>query len=261
MKAEDLLSLVLCEVFGVSAARVDEHFKEFRRAHRRSPLMIDALEREVVDPVGNPIADGDISQLVEKLKQTEADSPEEFWGSLARNLVWYLTGLINLFLQEVGTQLRFAAMCYENYLTEKNEADTEMTFFHIHHFLVHTANVDKLLCRLLDPPTGLIAELAHRTIDLNDIDLKSFRAARNHLEHFDERLDAWFYVYAGSPLLDMVLADAGTSGLPEERCLRVLRTDEDLLAILGESFDLGDLYRQVCLLAGRIEALGRDRAA
>jgi len=254
MKVEDFFRLIYKEVLGVNVIVLDKHFKEFRKSHRQFPLIIDSLEQEVVDSAGNFITNDNILLLVEELKKKKTDSPKEFWESFTKSQIQSPINLINLFLQEIGTQLRFAIICYKNYLIAKNETDTEMVFLHIHHFLIHTANVDKLIDKLLIPSASIIARLVSQIIDLDDIELKSFRTARNHFEHFEERLDAWFYLYAGSPILDLNLVNAKTKGLPEERSLRLLRTDEDLFVILGEKFDLSNLYCQVCLLEGKVSA-------
>ena len=260
MKTEKLLILILCEVCGVNRIKVEKHFKEFRKLHHQFPQIIDSLEQEVVDTDGNIITDGRIMQLVEELKQQQKDSPKNFWDGFTQSIAWYGISRIYLFLQEIRTQLRFAIICYKNYLIAKNEADTEIVFLHIHHFLVHIANVDKLLDKLLIPPTSINAGLASQIIDLNDIELKSFRIARNQLEHFEERLDNWFYLFAGSPMFDLNLVNSETKGLPEDHSLRLIQTDENLFIFLGERYDLGNCYRQVCLLSDRVSAI-LDRAA
>lgn len=252
MKTEEFLSLILNEVLGVDKREVDKHFKEFRKSHRQFPLIIGSLEQEVVDNDGNSIKDNCILQLVEELKQQKLDSPKEFWRGFVQSQTWFPINRTYIYLREIGTQLRFAIFCYKNYLIAKNVADSEAVFLHTHHFLVHIANVDKLIDKLIIPSNSINAKLASQIIDFSDIELKLYRTARNHLEHFEERLDAWLYLYAGSPFFDCNLVDSGTKDFPENRALRAIQSDEDLFMILGERFDLGVLYHQVCLLADKV---------
>jgi hypothetical protein len=65
---------------------------------------------------------------------------------------------------------------------------------------------------------------------------------RNHLEHFDERLDEWVKNYEGHAFFDMNLI-TGAKGFPEKAFLRAL--DGDIFKFYGESYDLNELYQQV----------------
>jgi hypothetical protein len=58
---------------------------------------------------------------------------------------------------------------------------------------------------------------------------------RNHLEHFDERLDRWVTEYYGRPFFDRNLVE-GTHSFPEEAFLRAL--DGNTFKFQGESYDL-----------------------
>ena len=59
-------------------------------------------------------------------------------------------------------------------------------FFHLHHFLVHATNID----RILDTKPGSERHaIQDGHLDLSGVDLKPFRRLRDHLEHFDVRLD------------------------------------------------------------------------
>lgn len=255
MKTEQFYSLILQEIFGVSKTEADKHFKDFKRARRRFPKIAEALlEKDVVDQDGNILEDVDIFLLIDELKESSDSS------SLIKDMVSYDIRFLDLYLQEIDTQLRFARRCYEDYLMAKEDGDIEDIFLHIHHFVIHTTNVDKLLDKMLNSSQGIVSYLLKQAVDLTDIDFKSFKRLRNHLEHFEERLDAWFYLYVDGPILDMNLANSGTRGLPEERCLRLLKTDENVFVILGEQFDLNDLHHQVYLLSQRLSVLLEDSA-
>ena len=69
------------------------------------------------------------------------------------------------------------------------------------------------------------------------------RVLRNHLEHFEERLDAWSYLHIGNPVLDMNIINSSTKDINFKDCLRVLDLEQDVIYILGEQFRLKELYK------------------
>ncbi|MHC1781341.1 MAG: hypothetical protein AB9891_01035 [Anaerolineaceae bacterium] len=144
--------------------------------------------------------------------------------------------------------MRFAFICYNEFLLEKSIGEIEKVFFHLHHYFIHVASIDRLLEKIFTSETKVFAELSYLGLKLRPFKLKSIRRARNHLEHFEERLEAWNYLYPSSPIFDMNIATAQTKGLKEDQCLRLLRVDENLFFILGEKFDLGIMHGELCQL-------------
>lgn len=118
--------------------------------------------------------------------------------------------------------------------------------------IVHAANVDKILNP--KPPNPRI-QVLRKCIDLTGIDLKALRRLRNHLEHFDERLDEWIANYEGKPFFDMNLVD-GTRGFPEKVFLRAM--DRDIFKFYGESYDLAELFAQLLEIEKCIPERCRD---
>jgi hypothetical protein len=51
----------------------------------------------------------------------------------------------DIYLQEVDIQIEFAEKCFDNYKIAKYHKDIPEIFFHIHHFVIHVANIGKLL--------------------------------------------------------------------------------------------------------------------
>lgn len=250
MKKQKFFCLALQEVFGVNESKAIIYLSDFAKSFRHLPQISESLEKDVTDSNGVILQDTDIALIIEKLK-LDADSTTFFKG-----MVLHGVNFLNLYLKEMHIQLQYAKKCYKDYLIAKDCEKVEEVFYHIHHFVIHTSNVDKLLDKLMPKVSTsfkeIVSNLLKSSVDLTDVDLKSFRPLRNHLEHFEERLDAWFYLYEGGPFLDMNLANSKTKGLPEERCLRLIRTDENIFIVLGERFDLTYLYTQVRLLAQRL---------
>src|SRR5258706_7932892 len=95
---------------------------------------------------------------------------------------------------EIEQQIRDAKMCFEGYRKARQDNDIPLIFFYVHHFVVHAANIDKLL---KPKPANPRMKILEKYFDLRGINLKEFRRLRNHLEHFDERLDNWISNYDG----------------------------------------------------------------
>ncbi|GFO57572.1 hypothetical protein GMSM_45790 [Geomonas sp. Red276] len=146
---------------------------------------------------------------------------------------------VGIYVSEAVHQIHYAKMCFAAYKQARQDNDIPLVFFHVHHFVVHAANVDKVL----EPkPSNPRFQILRECINLTGVDLKALRRLRNHLEHFDERLDAWLSNYEGQPFFDMNLV-AGTRGFPEKVFLRAM--DGDVFKFYGESYDLADLFAQL----------------
>ena len=151
-----------------------------------------------------------------------------------------------IYFQEVKTQVEFARRSYIAYEQSKITHVVADVFFHLHHFVVHTTNIDKILDTKPNTPRHVI--LAGH-IDLSGIDLKPFRRLRNHLEHFDERLDKWINECDGHAFFDMNIV-TGTKGFPQKAFLRAL--DGDTFKFYGEDFNMKELFTLVTEINRRL---------
>lgn len=150
------------------------------------------------------------------------------------------------YTQEAQSQIEYAKYAWAMFENAEKRGCVEEIFLHLQHFLSHTANIDKTL----DPKKGSEREQILRGhVDLSGIDLKPFRRLRNHLEHFDERLDFWVSKYDGSPFFDMNLV-AGAKGFPNKAFLRAL--DVRTYKFHGEDFDLDQLHNILLAIENRL---------
>ena len=151
-----------------------------------------------------------------------------------------------VYTREAHTQIEFAECSWAAFeVAEKGDAVLEI-FLHLQHFLSHAAMVDKIL----DSKEGSKrSQILKSHVDLTGVDLKPFRRLRNHLEHFDERLDKWVAEYDGHPFFDMNLV-TGTKGFPEKAFLRAL--DSHTYKFHGESYDLDELYKTLLVIKQRL---------
>ena len=143
------------------------------------------------------------------------------------------------YIQEALCQLDFAEQSYDSFLKSVKANDVRSVFYHLHHFIVHVSNIDKLVDAKADSER---ARILNGQIDLSDIDLKPIRKLRNHLEHFDERLDTWVTKHYGHAFFDMNIA-TGAKGFPWETSLRGL--DGETYKFYGEDFSLPSVVEAI----------------
>ena len=140
---------------------------------------------------------------------------------------------IDVYIGEIEAQIEFSKLSYKNFEESYAKNNTQETFMHIHHFLIHISNIDKTL----DVRKNQLRESILGK-NLTNADLKPFRRIRNHLEHFDERLDKWVKEYDGHTFFDMNFIQ-GAKGFPKKAFLRAL--DGKIMKFQGEDYDLESL--------------------
>jgi hypothetical protein len=141
------------------------------------------------------------------------------------------------YTREAQTQIAFAKKAWGYFQEAESHSAIADIFFHLHHFLSHAVMVDKIL----NPKAGTERYSAlSGKINLSGLDLKPFRKLRNHLEHFDERLDEWVSKYDGHPFFDMNTV-TGTKGFPKQAFLRAL--DAHTFKFHGEDYNLDSLHQ------------------
>jgi hypothetical protein len=151
-----------------------------------------------------------------------------------------------IYLQEANTQIEFAKRSYTSYqMAEANAAITDI-FLHLHHFVIHATNIDKILDAKPDTERSKILS---DHVDLSAVNLKPFRRLRNHLEHFDERLDQWVREFDGNAFFDMNIV-TGTKGFPKRAFLRAL--DGDTFRFYGEEYNMTELYVSILEIERRL---------
>jgi hypothetical protein len=168
--------------------------------------------------------------------------------------------LLDLYIREVGTQATFALESAHLYKAGVVSAGpVREVFFHLHHFLIHSSNVVKLLFpRAGSSPKARFAEQRAKAIrnrlgiteplDPSQVNI------RNDFEHFDERIDAWVQSSRRHNFADMNIMTKGSiKGLEPEDFFRNLDPHTLTLSFCGNSYDLNYLenyMQQVAHLAG-----------
>lgn len=151
-----------------------------------------------------------------------------------------------VYTQEARTQIGFAERSWIAFIEAESREEVGNIFFHLQHFLSHAAIVDKVL----DPKPGSERQgILSSHVNLSGLDLKPFRRLRNHLEHFDERLDKWVSEFHGNTFFDMNIV-TGTKGFPKKAFLRAL--DAHIFKFHGEDYDLDQLHKTLVAIESRL---------
>ena len=127
--------------------------------------------------------------------------------------------LEELYEGEIDIQIQFAERAFGEFVRARDIGDVTGTYYHAHHFLVQSTNVAKLID--VESDHFRAQYLANLFNPHARPDMGEFRRLRNHLEHFDERLDVYAKNYRGQALFDMNLI-TGAQGFPRQDCLRAV---------------------------------------
>lgn len=229
MKFEQLLRKLLAHSRDMSQSDIDNHIKEFKLYHRRNKKMLATLNQEVTSD--NSFLDQStilgFAQDIEKLSG--------FFGEY----------LLKQYLDEVHFQAKAALSCWDDYLNIKHSSDIEKIFVTLYHYAIHGSNIHKIIT----PHPGSIRkhwfEDIHSILDIEC--LNSLRQVRNSLEHIDERMDVWFYLNGGAPILDFVRIDRNTK-LPDSGVLRAIDLESNMLIVFDNKHELNSSLEVIVAL-------------
>jgi hypothetical protein len=164
----------------------------------------------------------------------------------------------NAYLFELASQCRGAVAAVERMNIVLRSGGLALDFFHHAQAFVNHAGA---VSRILWPPfirdaarrAGAEARAQHLRNVLTIIIPHPLedRTLRNHLEHFDERLDEWATSTTSFNYVDLNIAPVGAiSAGPPEQYFRQFDPTTNTLSFRGDSFDLQ-------AIATAIESVGR----
>ena len=159
---------------------------------------------------------------------------------------------LRIYVNEIEGQIKYAKRCFLDFEVSLEKNDIHSVFFHLHHFTVHVANVDKLLS---SKPNSNRARIYGNHINLNEINFKPFRKLRDLLEHFDERLDRWVEKCDGHVFFDNNIITGG-KGFPDKGFLRAL--DGYTYKFNSENFELKPLIQTLNSLENILNSIAYD---
>lgn len=155
--------------------------------------------------------------------------------------------LLKLFIEEIGRQCSFALIAYNNIHNALQIRDkTEPLFFFVHAFLSHAALVSKLLWP--SKPTLIIArgKLLRKELKVrNGRQVKRLKF-RNHLEHYDDRLEEWALESKSRNIVDMnIMPRTAITGLEKKAFHRNLDPTGKEFYFRDEDYNLSCVAREL----------------
>ena len=165
---------------------------------------------------------------------------------------------IQVYLYEVRLQCEFANRAYLELQTAFREMDNFSVFYAAHHFLIHAANVDKLI-----RPSSKARAIADLPQALGRFagGVPQARELRNDFEHIDERIAGWLQAHEDQSSYDLTIHPEGTWGTDYST---VRAMSGNLLRFLDAIYDMAAIHKSLEELrsevAGQLKAF-RDRPA
>ncbi|MHC5349083.1 hypothetical protein [Metapseudomonas furukawaii] len=155
----------------------------------------------------------------------------------------------DFYIQEAIVQAEYALMAYGEYEKAMLAANTKLVFYHLHHFVLHVTSIDKLL---FPKGNNFRLEILKNVQTKIRIEISSIRKLRNHLEHFDERLDSYVKSYAGQAFFDCNIVTE-CKGFPEKDFLRAI--NGNTYKFYGENFDLTEIHSNLTPLIKTLKSV------
>ena len=187
--------------------------------------------------------------------------------------------ILNIFITEIEHQAKFALLAFdqvETTITNITKPEqypvfglNAIVFRNLHSFLTHSANISKLLwpvgsnenksLELPDDNPEKVRVL--RAINLRNIlqlskshyQLQN-RKLRNHLEHYDERLDDWAKSSKNHNIvIDFIGSYDSVIGIEQTDRMRWYDPRTRMFYFRGEKFDLENIHSEVIELMKKVE--------
>jgi hypothetical protein len=155
-----------------------------------------------------------------------------------------------LYLWEIEAQCQFTFKAWDNLEQAIRDGDYDLQMYSIQAFLVAAANVSKLLwpspfqskCGEEKPESAVFAEQRgeelRKLLSMSDDSPLHSRAFRNHVEHYDERMDDWVTSKDRGSHLGRISAISGMRWAEPEDFAWVFERDTKKLMFKTSSYDM-----------------------
>lgn len=157
---------------------------------------------------------------------------------------------LHIYISEILLQKDFALESYDNFLDALSAQKSPIKcLYHIHHFLVHTSDIIKILFPANNPKkpdNAFIQERAEKlrkefSLSESDFDIHEI-GVRNDFEHYDTRIDFWVQNSKNHNYCDMnILSPGAISGLDVKDMFRNLDPQSKILSFCGKEYNLNYL--------------------
>lgn len=158
-----------------------------------------------------------------------------------------------VYLQELDTQCTFAINAINglnNVMPRLNAGDVDQptrntlhkeVFRTLHSFLIHSSNASKLLwpsSRKAKPRGAHLRDI----LNIKDTHPLKNRTLRNHLEHFDERLDDWAETSVNRNYAqDLIMPRNAFAGFDPKDCMRWYDPSAKEMIFRGSTFNIVEI--------------------
>lgn len=150
-----------------------------------------------------------------------------------------------VFISEIVLQLKIAQKAAKRLPSPHDHFDNIEVWCAIQSILVAAGNVSKILWPQ-DEKYAVRGEKLRRLLNVDQNYLLSDRKFRNHFEHYDDRIDAWFKENPSVVYMDLVIDPFktiwGTNLANQHRAYNPLTKT---LTFRGESFDLAAVLNEL----------------
>ena len=154
---------------------------------------------------------------------------------------------LNIYLNEISIQKNFALKSYDDFLCVLNSNKPPIEcLYHIHHFLVHTSNIIKILFpknNAKNPNNAFVQQRAQSikgnlAIVDSDFDINEI-GIRNDFEHYDTRIDFWVQNSKRHNYCDInIITDGAIGGIDIKDMFRNLDPQTKILTFCGKQYNL-----------------------
>ena len=161
-------------------------------------------------------------------------------------------------------EIEFAKIAFDKYTLLKTEEsiDNKELFYQIHQFLIHCADLHKILFPTINKrDSDSIRQIKKdRKNSLErifnnylGIDFSHFREARNHFEHFDERIDDWILKSDRHNFVDISTGNTdiekSIGGIDNKiDYFRNINIKNDVLSFAGNKYNLFKMHNTILKL-------------
>lgn len=151
---------------------------------------------------------------------------------------------LHIYIKELLMQKEFALKSYESFsITQQIPREC---LYHIHHFLIHTSNIIKIIFpkdtpkNFSNPCIQHRAKLLREKLDVSkkDFDINQI-GVRNDFEHYDTRIDYWVQNSENHSYCDInIMPEDAVTGINPIDMFRNLDPTTHILSFCGKQYDL-----------------------
>jgi hypothetical protein len=171
---------------------------------------------------------------------------------------------LKVYLSEINIQCNYALQAISELNISLKKGNTTGLFRAVHSFLTHASNVSKLLWPPKEQDKTKLERAKNRADKLRNIldlpeehPLKD-RKLRNHLEHYDARLDDWVYSSTHHNYIDMNVGPKtfiGGNAVQNSDIMRHFDPTTNKFIFRGEEFDLQEITTEIERIVLKVKSI------